>query len=347
MQNYNRYCSVNFLTRLVSPCLAVSKITSRHYSNPGNLFRRLLYFLIFFSCQSVVAADPLTMGVLYPDVPEPYQDIFLNVISGLESETQARVDQYVLEKDVDIPGIQAWLKDQKIEVIVALGRSGLNAATQATDKIPIITGELVLTPGDERPNVQGISLSADPKALFSRLLSLVPGIRQVYVVYNPQQNAWMMKLAQKAADALNIKLVGYTAGSLREAVFDYNEILHVVDPKKDALWLPIDSTTVNDQVVLPLILRQAWDLDLVVFSSNPTHASKGTLFSVLPNNEGLGRRLAALAVRVQSGDDGSNQEAIYALKDLKFAINRRTAEHLGIDFSAERQQKFDFVFPAR
>ncbi len=286
------------------------------------------------------------MGVLYPDVPEPYQNIFLNVISGLEGETQDKVVQYIVEKDINVQGIQAWLKDQKVDVIIALGRRGLNAAAQATDKIPIVSGALLLTPGDEQANVEGISLAADPKALFSRLLSLVPGIRQIYVVYNPRQNAWMMKLAQQAADALNIKLVGYTADSLREAVFHYNEILHIVDPKKDALWLPIDSTTVNDQVVLPLILREAWDLDLVVFSSNPAHASKGALFSVFPDNEALGHSLADLAVGVESGDHKVH-ETIYALKDLKFAINRRTAEHLGLGFSVQRQQKFDFVFPAQ
>lgn len=286
------------------------------------------------------------MGVLYPDVPEPYQNIFLNVISGLEGEPHARVAQYVVEKDIDLQGIKAWLREQKVDVIIALGRRGLNAATQATDKIPIVSGALLLTPGDEQANVEGISLAADPKALFTRLLSLVPGIQRIYVVYNPHQNAWMMKLAQKAADELNIKLVGYTADSLREAVFHYNEILHIVDPKKDALWLPIDSTTVNDQVVLPLILRRAWDLDLVVFSSNPTHASKGALFSVFPDNEALGRSLAALAVGVEAGDKQADP-AIHALEDLKFAINRRTADHLGLSFSAQRQQKFDFVFPSR
>jgi putative ABC transport system substrate-binding protein len=346
MQNNNRFCSVNALTPVVPRGSTLPKLTSHCHSKTGRLFRALLLVLVFIAYQNVAIAAPLTMGVLYPDVPEPYQNVFLNIISGLKGESGAKVVQYVVEKDMDIPGIRNWLSEQKIDVIIALGRRGLNAATQATDRIPIISGALLLTPGDEKANVEGISLAADPKALFSRLLSLVPGIQRIYVVYNPQQNAWMMKLAHQAADALNIKLVGYTAESLREAVFHYKEILHIVDPKKDALWLPIDSTTVNDQVVLPLILREAWDRDLVVFSSNPAHASKGALFSVFPDDEALGRSLAALALGVESGDSHVHPE-IKALKDLKFAINRRTADHLGLSFSAQRQEKFDFVFPAR
>jgi putative ABC transport system substrate-binding protein len=310
------------------------------------LFPYLICFLFLFLYQNVAGATPVNMGVLYPDVPEPYQNVFLNVIAGIEGQTHTHVQQYVLENDVDIPKVQGWLNEKKIGYIIALGRRGLNAAIQATDKIPITTGALLLTPGDEKANVTGISLAPDPKALFGRLLFLVPNVKQVYVVYDPNQNDWMIKLAQQAAADLDIKLLAYKAESLREAVYHYNEILHMVDPKKDALWLPIDTTTVNDQVVLPLILREAWDIDLVVFSSNPAHASKGALFSAFPDNEALGRRLATMASRSDAGDDAPHA-AIHALEDLKFAINRRTADHLGLGFSAERQQKFDFEFPAR
>lgn len=346
MQNNNQYRSVNALCRGDSHGSTISKPARQRQGKTGFLFRGLLFFLIFISYKSIAVADPLTIGVLYPDVPEPYQNIFLNVISGLQSESKGRVAQYVVAKDINVPEIRVWLNKQNINVIIALGRRGLNAATQATDRIPIVSGALLLNPGNEKANVEGISLAADPKVLFSRLLSLVPGIRRVFVVYNPDQNAWIIKLAQQAADAFDIKLVSYTAHSLREAVFHYNEILHVVDPKKDALWLPIDSTTVNDQVVLPLILRAAWDKDLVVFSSNPAHASKGALLSVFPNDEALGRSLAALAHGVESVDSHT-QPTVYTLKDLKFAINRRTADHLGLSFSAQHQQKFDFIFPAR
>ena len=346
MQNNNRFCSVNYIIRLVTHNFSVLKITSRRYSKSCLSRQALTAFFIFFLFQKVALSAPLVMGVLYPDVPEPYQDIFLNVISGLEGETRSRVVQYVVEKDFDVHAIQDWVKEQKIDVLVALGRRGLNAATQATDKIPVVSGALLLNPGAEPGNVIGISLAADPKALFSRLLSLVPRIKQIYVVYNPAENAWIMELARRAAAELNIKLTGFTADSLREAVFHYNEILHMVDPKQDALWLPIDSTTVNDQVVLPLILREAWNQDLVVFSSNPAHASKGALFSVFPDDEALGHSLADLAVEAD-GPDGTVKSDVYPLKDLKFAINRRTADHLGLGFSTQRQQKFDFVFPAR
>lgn len=311
---------------------------------------RPLGFFILFSIISLVSgiaiAAPGSIGILYPDVPEPYQNIFLDVMAGIDNTAIGTVQNYRLDSNYDTKAVRAWLKEKGIDVIIALGRRGLNAATAATDKLPIVSGALLLNPDDERDNMAGISLAADPKALFEKLLSLLPTIERIHVVYDPDQNAWMIEMAQKEAAALNIELVAEKASSLREAAFKYNKMLHTADPKKDALWLPIDSTTVNDQVILPLILRDAWDDGLAVFSSNPTHASKGALFSVFPDNQALGHSLALLARQMKTGHDSKRRE-VRPLEDLKFAINRRTAEHLGLGFTAERRQKFDYVFPAR
>lgn len=326
----------------------------RHQNAPAsaspNRHRRRLrqvvaVLLISFSFHGVIFAAPVSVAVLYPNVPAPYEDIFLEIVRGIKQQLPDDTHEYVLDNKFDIRDLRAWLTQQKTDVIIALGRRGFNAATAATDKIPIVSGALLLTPSQEKGNVAGISLAADPKLLFTRLLSLVPGIKRIQTVYDPKQNAWLMRLAAKEAAALKLKLVTYPADSLREAVYDYKRILFDADPKQDALWLPVDSTTVNDQVVLPLVLSESWDRALVVFSSNPAHASKGALFSVFPDNKALGRSLATMALHMSKGGDGP--PALYALDNLLFAINQRTADHLGLGFSAERRQRFDFVFPSQ
>ena len=299
---------------------------------------------LFLCVQGVAFSAPVSVAILYPDVPEPYQRIFMEIVSGINQRLSAGVHDYVLDNDFDVKDIEAWLNKQKVSVIIALGRRGLNAATAATEKIPIVSGALLLTPQDEKTNVVGISLAADPKLLFSRLLALSPDIKRIHTVYDPRQNAWIMGLAEKEAASLNLELVTYQAGSLREAVYDYKKILFDADPRSDALWLPVDSTTMNDQVVLPLILRESWDRGLVVFSSNPAHASKGVLFSVFPDNKALGANLAALAQKIAAGD---STPAIYPLDKLSFAINERTADHLGLSMSAQWRRKFKYVFPSR
>ena len=71
MQSYNRFCSVNFLTLLVSRSSTVSKITSQHCSRTGYLVRLLVFFLIFIFYQRVAVAGPVTM---LEDPPEDAGD---------------------------------------------------------------------------------------------------------------------------------------------------------------------------------------------------------------------------------------------------------------------------------
>ena len=143
-------------------------------------------------------------------------------------------------------------------------------------------------------------------------------------------------------DVMGLELQAIEAGDLKNAVRVYQEVLASADPKRDALWLPQDSTTVEDSSVLPLILESAWNRNLAVFSSNVSHVKRGALFSLYPNNVALGRQLASSAMSLPSG----NAALVVPMKDALLAVNTRTASHLGLQLSS-RQQPFDLVFPAR
>lgn len=167
-------------------------------------------------------------------------------------------------------------------------------------------------------------------------------VRQVSVIYSPEQNGWLMDIAKEAARARGLTLKAIPARDLREAAATYRRILRQAGPA-DAVWLPQDPSTVDEQAILSSILKDAWEKNVVVFSSNPAHARRGTLFSLFPDNSGLGRSLAELVRREQRG---SRQPSVTPLRDLLIAVNVRTAEHLGLSFSARELREFDIVFPS-
>jgi len=79
-----------------------------------------------------------------------------------------------------------------------------------------------------------------------------------------------------------------------------------------------------------------------VFSSSFGHVRRGVLFSLYPNNVGLGRHLAGSALGfLASGEHGAR--GWMPLREVLMAINLRTAKHLGLNPS--RQQGFDLAFP--
>jgi len=178
--------------------------------------------------------------------------------------------------------------------------------------------------------------------LFSRLKGMMPGVRRVFTVYDPRQNAWMMSLAKEAARAQGLELVTYDAQDLRTAMKDYQDIFAASDSKEDALWLPQDSTTVEESTVLPMVLQESWSHNLAVFSSSFGHVRRGVLFSLYPNNEELGRHLAGSALGyLATGENGAT--GIIPLREVLMAINLRTAKHLGVN--TNRQQGIDMTFP--
>jgi putative ABC transport system substrate-binding protein len=291
-------------------------------------------------------ARPGSIAVIYPDIGEPYRSVFAKIIEGIEDKTRTRVASFPVGADVDNERVAGELRRQNIKVVIALGRHGIKVASGLNRDIGVVAGGVIWAPEAATRAVSVISLAPDPALMFARLKELVPTIRRVFMVYDPKHNAWLARLAKEAAQTLDLELIAHQAGDLRSAVRRYQEILATANPKQDSLWLPQDSTTVEESSVLPLALEKSWDRSLVVFSSNVTHVSRGVLFALYPDNLALGRNLADSALDfLGTGTQDSN--TVMPLRTVLLAVNLRTAAHLGLKLSNEQQRQVDLAFPQR
>lgn len=288
-----------------------------------------------------IAQGTGAIAVLYPEIAEPYRSVFAQIIAGIEDKAKGRVANFALGPNVDMGELNNSLRRQDTKVVIALGRQGMKVASALDRGIGVVVGGVLTSPGNETRDLQVNSLSPDPALLFSRLKGMMPGARRIFTVYDPRQNNWMMRLAKEAARNLGLELVAREAQDLRGAMRAYQEILATADGARDALWLPQDSTTVEDSSVLPLVLKESWQRNLAVFSSSFGHVRRGVLFSLYPDNVELGRQLAGSALGMLASSE--NDTGIFPLREVLMAVNLRTAKHLGIDVSPH--QKFDMVFP--
>lgn len=284
------------------------------------------------------------IAVIYPDIGEPYRSVFNMILDGIVDTLQSQVASFPVGREVNTEDMNRELRRQNVRVVIALGRHGLNIASTLDPDINVIAGGVIWAPHTAVQAAAVISLAPDPELLFRRLTTLKSSIRRIYVVYDPDQNEWLIELARVAAKTQRIELVVHKAQVLKTAVQRYHEILAQADPTRDALWLPQDSTTVDDAAVLPLVLQEAWKRSLVVFSSSLVHVPRGVLFSLYPNNTDLGRQLATVAMRYLQSD-GSADGAVTALRNVNMAVNLRTASHLGIILSRQEQQAIELLFP--
>jgi len=282
-----------------------------------------------------------SIAVLYPNVDEPFRSAFIGMIRGIEERTRVRVRSYALDPKVDAFELNATLKRNGTRVVIALGRQGLNAAAGLDREISVLVGGVLLL--SDSDNVTGISLTPDPALLFARLRALLPELRRVIVVYNPKKSDWLIKLAREAARAQGLELAAHVAADLGEAARLYGSLIAAADNRRDALWLPHDTTTVEESIILPLVLRQSWNSGVPIFSSNVLHVKKGALFAMMPNNVELGRALAGSALGLIAGDN--RRRGVVPLRELQSAINLRTASHIGLNLDYLQQRNFDVVFP--
>lgn len=288
------------------------------------------------------AAGKAPIAVIYPDIGEPYREIFTEIISGIEDKIGAPVASYAVSTDTDISVLKTTLNLQNTRVVIALGRQGMKTAQLLNKNIRVVVGGVLTVPENGLDGQPVISLAPDPTLLFARMKSLMPSMKRVFVVYDPGFNSWLIKLAETSANAQGLQLVAYKAQNLRKAVGYYQQIFSHSDARSDALWLPQDPTTVDDSSILPLVLQESWNNNLAVFSSNFGYVGRGVLFSLFPDNKGLGESLAALAQDILTSR-GNGKYGLMPLRDVRSAVNSRTAKHLGID--TNRLKNFDSIFP--
>lgn len=283
------------------------------------------------------------LGVIYPDLGEPYRSIFSQMIEGIAGGARATVYRYPITPGADSRDLDTQLKRNGVKVVIALGRQGLKTASSLDRDMPVIVGGVLTVPESQNRSLASISLTPDPALLFARLKSLLGSVRRVTVIYDPRYNDWLIKLAREAAKAQGLELVAYEARDLATAARLYESAFASSDGRRDAIWLPQDATTVDEATILPLVLNESWNRSIPVFSSSFLHVKKGVLFALYPDNLNLGHTLAATAQAVLSGD--FHKRGMLPLRDVYTAVNIRTASHLGLNIGYQQQRNFDFIFP--
>jgi len=301
----------------------------------GGIISTLLLILLASPAQASAK-----IAIIYPDISTDYQGVFQSILEGIKSQSNTDYQSYPLNKEVDLEGLKTRLREDGISGIIALGKRGYLVAKHLQNFLPTVVGALPLVPN----GTSGISLSSDPEPLFSRLKSLVPDARQVNVIYSPKFTGWLIPRAKIAAEKYHLKLNALPADNLRDALKLYRDLLHEIRGRTEAIWLPLDPVTARDDLILPLLLQEAWDRDLVLCSSKPLHVEQGVLFSMYPDNFALGTKLIQMLLeRLQANE----KPLVIPMMDLQLAVNLRTAAHLGLQFAPQLQEQFNLTFPSR
>ncbi|WP_422993142.1 hypothetical protein [Undibacterium sp. Di24W] len=285
-----------------------------------------------------------TIRTFYPDIGEPYKSIFAKIMDGIDErlpKPSLRIAISTESNSTNFPN----LRESRPSMVIALGRAGLKAAMTLEGPVEIIGGG-VISPSDADSKITLLqSLAPDPGLLFARLRQLQPNGKRIYVVYSAVNSGWLMRFADAAARTQGFELKGLEASDLRSAMQRYQE-LWIDFNSTDALWLPQDPITSEESTIVPTVLKEAWNRNGILFSSNLAHVRRGALFALFPNNIALGQRLGSAAL-AHLTTPANAPRGIVPLRELFASLNTRTASHLGIEYAPKLHGNFDLLLPER
>jgi len=301
-------------------------------------FAATLVLLTTLLASARSSADPIKFAILHPDLNSAPGAVFQQLVSGIGSYPAANVVTQSFGEAPNVTALSKWVSTQNPASVILLGNQSLKFADQIVSTVPIVIGGVLKPPA----GMTGVSLLGDPAQFFAQLKNLTPKIKTVSIIYSPDINDWWMTSAIEAAKKFKLTLKPLQAADVVTSARLYRDFLASAEPYRDALWIPLHDITPM-KTVLPLILRESWSRNIVVFSNNPLLAKQGVLFAMYPDNEAMGLQIAQLASQARTATTG---RVVYA-RQLHTALNRRTAAHLGIDVSETMLQQFDRIYPVQ
>jgi putative ABC transport system substrate-binding protein len=302
---------------------------------------RQLVSLCFF----LLLVTPLkaaTLSVVYPKMNAPHNQIFDQIIDGIEDEFDGKVQLIPVPrkyKAKEIAEIAIKVQSQKPDMVITLARAGFKVAQKLKGQYPLVSGALPIGPN----GIAGISPVADPLVMFNHLKGLAPSVKRIHVVYS-ERNQWLIDLAKQTAKTMKLELLAYKVENVKAATKQYLSLISSVDSKNDGFWLPPDGISAHEKLVLPMLLEAAWDKHFVLFSSRPAHAKRGALFSLMPDNRTLGSKLVKMVIGMHKQ---ATNPGVQPTKQVKLAVNLRTASHLGLEYTTRQKGRFHLTFPTQ
>lgn len=239
---------------------------------------------------------------------------------------------------------------ERVDLIFTATYIGASVAKDATvtTPIPIVFGpagdpvetglvKSILASGNNLTGVSTLSLELTAKRL-EMLIRLVPGIRRLALLYNPDDrfSQEVSRQARQAAERLNLtvlELHGRDADGIRQA-------LRALSRKEADAVFAIPDILVNNQVEALSAIARERRLPYMVHIRSL--AEKGALASYGINTYQIGRQAARLADKLFNGAKPS-EIPIETPRKLELVVNVRVAKEIGVRIPEKLLREADAI----
>ena len=251
------------------------------------------------------------------------------------------IKEYNLQGDIERGRkIGRKLRASHAKLILAVGlKAALVAKLEILD-IPVIFC-MVLNPdkyGLRATNMTGIGLQISIKRQLNSIRSILPKLKRVGVLYDPEKTADLVKKARHLAKSQGLEILALPVFSEKEVPKTLREAL----PDIEALWLVPDSTVLT-QDSLDFLLSTTLEANIPVIGFSSGLVRSGAMVGLYAKYEDVGRQAARLAARILGGKR-IPASTVLPLEHVRLAINTKVADFLDISIPPRLRREADELF---
>ncbi|NWF39828.1 hypothetical protein F3F96_11850 [Mariprofundus sp. NF] len=256
---------------------------------------------------------------------------YVEALAGFKLTSVANTKVFARKEDGDLSDERAMIgaiRARKPDQILVIGSEAMLALAGEVTDIPILF-VMVLNPHDRLQvmpkNMTGVSMSVAPERQMKVLSQLLPDVKRVAVVYDPDQSKALIRRGEKACLAVNQQLLAKQVKSTTEAVEQAKLLLA---EQNTAYWMIPDQLMRSRDVVRYLFFT-AREQNRALIGLSDKYVRAGALFAFTVQNETLGRQVGELSNRMLA-DRNMNHFPIEMARDADLSINLKVAKKMGI-----------------
>ena len=173
-------------------------------------------------------------------------------------------------------------------------------------------------------NISGISMTLPSGKQVTTLLEVLPAVKRIGTLYNPDRTGNFIKGAVNAANNMGISLVAEKIQSTKEVP----SALKNIQKKIDAFWM-IPDITVYSPETIEFLLLFLLENQKPIISFSEKYVELGALMSISVDPFYIGNQAGEMAKAILSNEGKRDVQRIDARKAV-IVINLKIAKRMGI-----------------
>ena len=310
----------------------------------GRAFLMLLLFLLVAGA-SVHPESIKTVVVVKSRNLVPYNQ----AVEGLKKTFAAR-DFAVQIREVELPSeptkeepFLRALEKSGPDLVVTVGTQATLSVVRTIKRAPVVFSLVLFSEESEsllqnRPaNVTGSAMDIPINLQFQRLQEVIPELKRVGVIFNPQNSMGEIEGARRAAREIGLTLVEIP-------VTNESEVLQQVEGLKgkvDVLWSVADSTVFTPRSVDSILLLTLRD-GIPFVGLSPSFVKAGALLSFSCDYQDVGSQSAEQALEILAGKSPAEVSVAYPRR-ISLFLNLNTARAIHLEISQKLQSQVEFM----